>query len=147
MSIHPPPRVPRSIPRVPRAEVDPIDGAADALALISLAISHPLADETVVIVLDDHRRGSVITVVSDTRHVDLSAVLEHFCAASVGTAAAHLVVATVRPRGATQPGDIDRWLEASALAETFGLSLLEWFVIGPAGPECPRDLIGEPERW
>lgn len=144
MSIHPSPDA-RS--RIPRAHVDPIGGAADALVLISLAIAHPLADETVVIVLDAHRRGNVITVVSGTRHVDLSLILERFCTATSGTAAAALVVATVRPDGATRPGDIDRWLEASALAETFGLSLLEWFVIGPAGPECPRDLIGEPERW
>ena len=144
MPIHP---SPGALSRIPRAHVDPIGGAADSLALISLAISHPLADETVVIVLDEHRRGNVITVVSGTRHVDLSLILERFCIAATGTAAAALVVATVRPDGATRPGDIDRWLEASALTETFGLSLLEWFVIGPAGPECPRDLIGEPERW
>jgi hypothetical protein len=58
-----------------------------------------------------------------------------------------LVVATVRPCGATQQGDVDRWLEASAIADAHGVELIEWFVIGPAGPECPRDLLGEPERW
>jgi len=148
MSHHPAP-----IARVPRANVDPIATATDALALVSLAITHPLQHETVVIVLDEQRLGSIITVVSGTQHVDVCTVIERFCIAALETCAdagatpAALVVATVRPTGATRPGDVDRWLEASSLAETFGLELLEWFVIGPAGPECPRDLIGEPERW
>jgi len=33
------------------------------------------------------------------------------------------------------------------LAETHGIELLEWFVVGPHGAECPRELLGEPERW
>jgi hypothetical protein len=58
-----------------------------------------------------------------------------------------LVVATVRPDAGVLPGDIDRWLEASAICEQFGVELVEWFVISPHGVECPRDLLGEPERW
>ncbi len=141
---------PRPLLRVPRANIDPVRSATDALALVSLAIDHPLCHETVVIVLDGDRRGSVITVVSGTEHVDMCTVVETFCTAATAeppSCASSLIVATVRPGGATRPGDVDRWLEASALTETFGIELLEWFIIGPAGPECPRDLIGELERW
>jgi hypothetical protein len=144
MPSHP---APRQLSRIPRANIDPIGSAGDALALVSLVNAHPLRAETVVIVLDSERRGNVITVVSETRHVDVCSILERFCSAAADTSAAHLVVATVRPEGATVPGDVDRWLEASALTDTFGIELLEWFIIGPAGPECPRDLIGEAERW
>ena len=63
-----------------------------------------------------------------------------------------VVLATVRPDAAhnvpaTLPGDLDRWLEASEITEAHGIELIEWFVIGPAGVDCPRELLGEPERW
>lgn len=150
MPRHPAPQPATHISRIPRAHIDPIDNATDALALISLALSQPLRDETVVIVLDHQRRGNVITVVTGTEHVDLCTIVETFCAVATvepPCGAAGLIVATVRPNGATRPGDVDRWLEASALADTFGMELIEWFVVGPSGPECPRDLIGELERW
>jgi hypothetical protein len=58
----------------------------------------------------------------------------------------------VRPGGglnlpATLPGDIDRWVEANEITEAHGIELIEWFVVGPAGVECPREMLGEPERW
>ena len=62
-----------------------------------------------------------------------------------------LVVASIRPGRGPMPGDVDRWLEASAIADDAGVDLLEWFVIdGGAGAGtawCPRDLLGEPPRW
>ena len=45
------------------------------------------------------------------------------------------------------PGDIDRWLEADSITDSHGIELIEWFVIDPAGVECPRELLGEPDRW
>ena len=48
---------------------------------------------------------------------------------------------------ASLPGDIDRWVEANEITETYGIELVEWFVVGPAGVDCPRELLGEPERW
>ncbi|MEX0847492.1 MAG: hypothetical protein WD023_06910, partial [Ilumatobacteraceae bacterium] len=127
--------------RTPRALVDPIDNPADALALIAAAAQHPLEAETIAFALDDGGYGSVITVVSNTADPDcLLSIVEVLCsAASVDPFLTGLVVASVRPHGATEPGDIDRWLEASALAATFDIELIEWFVIGPAGAECPRD--------
>jgi hypothetical protein len=99
--------------------------------------------------LDDAGYGNTITVVSGTHDADdVLRVVE--CLAEAGSAApamSSLVLASVRPEGGIVPGDIDRWLEASSLAESYGLELTEWFVVGPATVECPRDLIGEPERW
>ena len=28
-----------------------------------------------------------------------------------------------------------------------GIELIEWFVLGRSGPQCPHELFGEPERW
>jgi hypothetical protein len=135
--------------RPPRAHVDPVADAADALALLSLAMHHPMQPEVIAFLLDDAGRGGTIVVVTDAESPDaVLGVVETMCMAAVAsTDLCRLVVASVRPTGATRPGDIDRWLEASAIAEVHGVDLVEWFVIGPAGPECPRDLIGDPERW
>ena len=59
-----------------------------------------------------------------------------------------LVLATVRPDTTGMlPGDIDRWLEADSITDSHGIELVEWFIIGPAGVDCPRELLGEPDRW
>ena len=138
-----------TVPHVPRAYRDPINGPDDAIALLSVAIAEPLCYETIAIALDDRRCGGTITVVSDTVNPDAVVdVAEVMCMAMCKNPSIHsLLIASVRPGGAVCPGDVDRWLEASAIADSFGLELLEWFVIGPAGIECPRDLFGEPARW
>jgi hypothetical protein len=135
--------------RPPRAHVDRVADAADALALIALAMHDPMQPEVIAFLLDDTGRGGTIVVVTDAVALDaVLAVVETMClAAAADQSLCRLVVASVRPQGATLPGDIDRWLEATDIADTHGVDLIEWYVIGPAGPECPRDLIGEPERW
>lgn len=135
--------------RTPRALIDPITGEADALALIDAAAAHPLEHETIAFALDDGRFGSVVTVVANTEDPDsVVSVVELLCsAATIDPLLTGLVVATIRPHGATLPGDVDRWLEASQAADSFGIELIEWFVIGPSGADCPRDLFGEPARW
>ena len=135
--------------RPPRAHVDRVVDAADALALITLAMHDPMRPEIIAFLLDDAGRGGTIVVATDATAPDaVLAVVETMCMAAAGDLAlSRLVVASVRPHGATLPGDIDRWLEASQIADTHEIDLIEWYVIGPAGPECPRDLIGEPERW
>lgn len=139
--------------RTPRAGIDRLEGAAAALAVIGLALHHPLTAETIVLVLDAEHRGRTIVVVEGT---DLPDAVVDVCerlavAASVGSSGGDdggaLVVATVRPAGGPLPGDDERWLEASDVTEHVGVELLEWFVIGPGGISCPRDLLAEPPRW
>ncbi|MGD9996171.1 MAG: hypothetical protein AB7L17_18425 [Ilumatobacteraceae bacterium] len=135
--------------RPPRAHLDPVADATDALALFDFAMHQPMRPEVIAVLLDASGRGGTIVVVTDADDPDaVVAVVETMSlAAQADDQLCRLVVATVRPCGATQQGDVDRWLEASAIADAHGVELIEWFVIGPAGPECPRDLLGEPERW
>ena len=127
----------------------PIRCGTDALRLLLLAAAAPLQPETLAFLLDAQGTGSVITVVSGTVAPDsMLAVVECLSRAAEGLPhAAALVLATVRPTGCVLPGDIDRWLEASDLAAAHGVQLIEWFVISASGVQCPRDLLGEPERW
>ena len=133
----------------------PIRSAFDAIAVVSLAIHRPLEFETIGFFLDNHARSNTITVVTGTTEPD--SVLE--VAECLSLAAANspnlcgLVLATVRPdstphRPATLPGDFDRWIEANSITDAHGIELIDWFVVGRSGGvACPRDLLGDPERW
>lgn len=132
---------------VPRGGIDPIRCADDALAV--LALGAPYGNDTIFILLDADRRGSSVLVVTDT--VD-AAALFHVIDACV--AAAHripevdaVILATSRPDGDLEHDDVHRWLEASDHCRAGGLLLVEWFVLGRSGPRCPRELLGEPDRW
>ncbi len=142
--------------RLPRAGIDRISSPALALTMLSIAIQRPLRAETVVVLLDDQRRGVAIAVVTDThRPDDVLEVVECLTnSAAHGGRVGAIIVASVRPAEGDREGrgdelvagDVDRWLELSDLAEQAGVELLEWFVIGNA-ITCPRDRLGEPPRW
>ncbi len=126
----------------------PIRNSAEALDAMRTAISDPLRAETLGILLDDASRGSIV-VVSPIEHPDGMLQVADCLSAAGGLdpTVASLVLATIRPNGGVTAADVDRWLEASDIAESNGVPLVEWFVIGPSGVACPRDLLGEPERW
>ena len=126
-----------------------VRSAADAISLLSLAVVDPLAAETLAFLLDDDGIGGVIVVFDGTTSADsvLDIVEVMVRAGAQAPQSTSLVVASVRPSSGVLPGDVDRWLEASSIASLHGLELLEWYVISPFGIECPRDLLGEPERW
>jgi hypothetical protein len=139
--------------RLPLAS-DPICSSLDALAVVSLAIHRPLEAETIAFFLDEASRSNTITVVSGTTEPD-SVLSVAECMAVAGSrvpALCGVVLATIRPHGAanqpaTVPGDVDRWVEANEITESHGIELIEWFVLGPTSVECPRELLGLPERW
>jgi hypothetical protein len=139
--------------RLPRAS-DPIRSATDAIAVVSIAIHRPLEAETIAFFLDHTSRSNTITVVSGTTDPD-SVLSVAECMSLAGARLPTLcgvVLATVRPDAApnlpaTLPGDIDRWIEANEITESNGIELIEWFIVGPAGIDCPRELLGEPQRW
>lgn len=147
--------MPRSTaqPRLPQAS-DPIRSSIAAIAVVSLAIHRPLEAETIAFLVDDSGRSNTITVVSGTTDPD-SVLSVAECMAMAGSRVPSLcgvVLATVRPNAAPNlsailPGDIDRWTEANAITDALGIELIEWFVVGPAGVDCPRALLGQPERW
>lgn len=148
-----------AVRRLPRAGIDTIDHPDIALAAISMAITRPLRSETILLLLDDARRGRAIVVVSDTTERDQ--VIEVVECVTQGEGCEHLgaiVVASVHPDHRQHldeahdeahdeaPGDVDRWLEMSEIAALAGVDLLEWFVIGRS-ISCPRDRLGEAPRW
>lgn len=138
-----------SFGRAPRARLDPILSAADAMAVFSRQMSRPLCDETLVMFLDAKRCGSTLVTVSDTA--------EPFCVVDVAEAMAlcatenaeveALVIASVRPGGGLLPGDDDLWLEAADVVDLCGLILIDWLVIGRHGTHSPRRELGLPSRW
>ena len=139
--------------RLPQASA-PIRSSIDAIAVVSLAIHRPLEAETIAFLLDETSRSNVITVISGTTEPDAVLTVAE-CMAAAGArsrAMCGVVLASVRPTAppnmpATLPGDLDRWVEANEITESHGIELIEWFVVGPAGVDCPRALLGEPERW
>lgn len=142
----------RSIHPVPRGGIDPIRSAEDALAVLALAA--PYGRDTIAILLDTQRRGSSIIVVDDTLDDDAIFAVIDVCIAVAdqvrcddGVVHDGLILASSRPGGGCTTADIHRWLEASDRCRAAGLLLVEWFVLGRRGPECPRSMFGEPERW
>ena len=146
--------MPTARPRVPRAREDPVLTPDDALVVVTLAASSPPRPETIAFLLDDAYRGTgLITVVTDTIDPDsvfhvaeVMAELGALCQ-GVGRDTAYVVIASVRPTGEVEPDDAHRWCRASDVVESHGMTLVEWFVLGRSGVDCPRDLTGEPERW
>lgn len=107
----------------------------------------PLAAETIVVCLDQQRRGSRLLVVESSDGRELPWLLGRICDLRLEPADLALVVASVRPDGAMVAADADRWLAASEMLEGRGIELVEWFVVGHGGAACPRALVGGAERW
>ena len=145
MSVHSHPH------RIPRARVQPLrrDGA---IALLNASIDRPPRPETILLLLDDDRRGvSIVTVTGTDEPDQVVGVIEHVLEAvaatdSVAVEIGSMVVATVRPGGGLEPGDGDRWFEMCDLSDDHGIELVEWFVFGRS-LSCPRDQVGAPPRW
>lgn len=140
---------------LPRARVDPIDGAGPALAMFDLLIDRPLRDQTLALLLDRGRCGLGALVVDGTCQpdsvVDVATMLAEASPTNPGLRA--VVLATVRSAACCAPAtreclaDVDRWMDVSNVFCRSGVELLEWFVVGASHAWCPRDLLGEPPRW
>lgn len=135
-------------PALPKAG-EPIRTSLEALRVVSMAIRHPLEAETIAFFLDDCNCSNTITVISGTTEPDsIVAVAECVAlAASRSPSLCGVVLATIRPAGGLLPGDLERWQLIDAVTEAQGIELVEWFIVGPAGVDSPRGLLGEPDRW
>ncbi len=127
----------------------PVRSAGAALFLLGLAIGDPPEAETLAFLLDEQGMGGIVLAFQGTESPDMMLHIVDFMslAGERIPEVTSLVVASFRPGGGIVPGDLDRWLEASTRCAERGLRLTEWFVLGDMGPECPRDLLGEPPRW
>jgi hypothetical protein len=134
-----------------RAEPVPriIDSADAAVQVIAAALHRPQRAEVIVLILDPDYYGHTAVIVDGTESPD--AVIEVLELLTESAAEAErrsaFVVATVRPDYGQLPGDADRWLELSELAESRGCELLEWFIVSGDVAWCPRDLLAESPRW
>ena len=126
-----------------------VRSAHAARRLLRPLVGSPPQEQTLAFLLDDRWVGGVIVSVDNTNLPEhLLGVVEVMSIAGGRTPPVQsLVVATVRPEHDAEPADGDLWLQASHLAEQHGIVLVEWFVFGPAGFRCPRELVGEPPRW
>lgn len=133
--------------RFPHADGEPIDDAAARL-LIESVLAVPRRTETVVVLLDHHRRGRTILNVDRTDRPDaVLGVAEwsiELAGRSPGIGGA--IIASVRPVGGDDLDDVERWLELDAQFALAGIELVEWYVYGRSVSR-PRVLVGEPERW
>lgn len=146
-----------TVRRLPRAGIDTIDDPDTALAAIAMAITRPFRSETILLLLDETRRGRAIVVVSGTTEPD-QAIEVVECITQGTEHIGAIVVASIRPGAEDhrdhrpddhhdeRAGDVDRWLEMSDIASLVGIELIEWFVIGRT-ISCPRDQLGEAPRW
>jgi hypothetical protein len=134
---------------VPRAHVDPIFSADEAMAVFREQMSRPMCAETLVMFLDESGRGSTLVSVSGTddpfQVVDVAEAMA--LAAGSNADVSGIVLATVRPGGGFLPGDDELWLEAADVVDEIGLTLIDWLVIGRHGTVSPREQLGMPSRW
>jgi hypothetical protein len=135
--------------RVPRARLDPIYSAGEAMSVFAAQMSSPLQAETLVMFLDSVGCGSTLVTVTDTDDpfhiVDIAEVMAHTAGSSPDISG--IVLASVRPGGGVLPGDDELWLEAADVVDEAGSMLIDWLIIGRDGTISPRELLGMPSRW
>lgn len=151
------PTAPRAT-QLPRAGIDPIGDDAAALAVVRAAAAQPARHETIVVVLDQSRRGIALVVVGDT--VDPDSILE--VAERILDPAVHdgrvgaAFIASIRPAGGWTESehrdltDAERWLDLDEIASAHDVELLEWYVLSRGRREelsRPRELVNAPPRW
>lgn len=116
---------------LPRARVEPIRNAAEALSVVSLAISRPLREELVVITCDRLATGQSIAVfdVRADTPVDLHALAHDVVGlASSSPIATGVIVAHVQPTDSSSTHDhLGRIL--SSCLDRAGLRLLHSFTV------------------
>ena len=135
--------------RIPRAGLDPIWSARDALAVFALQVSRPPALETLVMFIDSSGCGLSLVTVSDTTRPEQVVDVAETMAMAVADHAdvSGLVLASVRPSGGVLADDDTLWFQIDAAVEGQGLVLFDWLVIGRDGTRSMVDELGVPTRW
>jgi hypothetical protein len=126
-----------------------VDSAEAALQTIFAGAHRPAQSQVIALLLDPDYIGHTVLVVDDTTSPDAVVEVMELVAEAAAEAGREQVgvLATMRPDVGPLPGDVDRWIELSDLADTHGCELVEWFVITDRVAWCPRDFLVEPPRW
>lgn len=127
----------------------PVRCAADAVAVVALALHAPPVDETICFLLDDDGVGGVVIAVEGTAAPDdVLEVVARVAAAADGTPTRRLVVASVRPQGSVRRDDRQRWRAIVDTAGSLGVEVVEWLVVDHERRVlAPRALAGDPMPW
>lgn len=112
---------------LPRARVEPIRTAPEALSVVSLAISRPLREELVVITCDRFDAGQSIAVFGMRTNLDQ---LAHDVVGFVSSSpiATGVIIAVVQPTGSPLAHDHVEHALSSCLSRA-GLRLLHFFTV------------------
>lgn len=116
----------------PRANIDPIVDEHDLLALAALVFEPPLEHKTLVVLLDEHRRGRCLITVTGTHDPDDVIEVAHFIRDAVDLAPSDappaIALVSVRPSSPFDPDDADRRDEITQIIDPVRLD--EWLVLG-----------------
>lgn len=138
--------------RTPRARLDPICSALDALSVFTALMTRPLRHETLVMFIDAGGCGrSLVTVGGTTDPFAVVEVAETMAMSAAGNPdISGIVLASVRPGDDARlndDDDDDLWSDADAVVAELGLVLYDWLVIGRDGTISICDDLGLPPRW
>lgn len=135
--------------RIPRAGIDPILSAEDALAVFSLELTAPLTFRTLAMFIDSSGCGGRLMIISGTDEPHMVVdVADMLAVAAAGRAhISGMVLASIRPGGGVLPDDDTLWFEMDAVLQEHCLVLLDWLVVGRGGTRSMIEELGVPSRW
>lgn len=138
--------------RVPRAHRDPITSASEALSVFSLAISRPLRQETLVLMMRNDHRGIGLDAFNCDENLTL--LIDDIISRCVAQESAQAVaIASVRPQWSALVADRLRPDAATELAAArqnchrAGIQLVDWFIVAKHGVHCQRAINREVSLW
>ena len=148
----PHPRHPFASAAVPPSSFEsqpkPLRSADQATRLIDLAVSRPLAHETICLFVDEgYLPLACIVVEGDQQPDDVLGVADLLAQVALDHAALHVILVCCRPGHGFEPGDVQRWFGLDHLLSEAGLDLVEWFVRDEHTMVAVSALAGEPSRW
>ncbi len=133
-----------SVIDVPRPLVDPINSLAEALSIVSLALQRPRRNSTIVLALDNKRRG-IHLFRTNVMSAQTAQLIVREC--SFSHTVDGVVVVSHRTSAPMSVSDEDVWRRANFTLSAAGIHLIDWVILGAGGLYGPRTLCGVPDPW
>lgn len=129
---------------IPRPFIDPIHSLVKALGITSMVMQRPRTASTIVLVVDQERRGLHLN-----RFAPLTHGVFHDIVSDVSRLdnAHGVMLCSVRSTSPIHSSDLDLWQCGHTVFNNAGLEFVDWCVVGTGGYYCPRSLIGSPDPW
>lgn len=133
-----------TLPDIPRPLVDPVSTLPEALGIVALAAGRPVRAGSIVLVVDDRRRGLGLHRTGGPES-HLAHDVAGVCSRIPGAHGAFIV--TFRPGSPVGLDDPDLFEQLRTVLHSTGHHLVDWVVAGRGGFWCPRILVGAPDPW